>query len=248
MNFSNVSDKSFIGKILRAFLKVLPKQMRMPILQGRLKGKKWIIGSHDHGCWLGSYEYEQQQLFTKLIKPGSIVFDLGGHVGFYTLLASDLVGPKGKVFTFEPVPGNLRYLRKHLQINKITNVTVIESAVSDKNGTVSFDEGPVHTMGKIATGGSLQVQTVSLDELFSRGEIPAPQYMKIDIEGAEVLALKGTQAIIARSHPTIFLSTHGRAVRQECCQLLKSFGYQMQPIGQRDLEHASDLLASCNQK
>ena len=97
MNFSGISNKKLLGKLLRFPFRFIPTDMRMPILQGRLKGKKWIVGSSNHGCWLGSYEYEKRLVFEKTVTKGSIVFDIGAHVGFYTLLASVLVGPGGRV-------------------------------------------------------------------------------------------------------------------------------------------------------
>ena len=75
--------------------------MKVRILQGKLRGKKWIVGSGNHAYWLGSHEYKKRILFEKVIRQGSIVFDIGAHVGFYTLLASVLVGTKGKVFAFD---------------------------------------------------------------------------------------------------------------------------------------------------
>lgn len=66
--------------------------MVVPVLQGSLRGRKWIVGSSNHGCWLGSYEWKKQRLFTRTVSSGDVVFDIGAHVGFYTLLASVLVG------------------------------------------------------------------------------------------------------------------------------------------------------------
>ena len=214
-------------------------------MQGRLKGKRWIVGSSNHGCWLGSYEFDKQLLFERTIPLGSIVFDLGGHVGFYTLLASELVGSNGRVFVFEPVPQNLLHLREHLRLNRATNVTVVEVAVSDRSGVVSFDEGPSSSMGHmVAADGKLQVRTVALDELIDTGDIPTPDYMKIDIEGAEALALSGAKAMLAKSHPTIFLATHGSGIHRECCRLLQSLDYRLQPIDGMDLEESSEILAT----
>ena len=82
MNFSSISDRSLLGKALRAPLKFIPTELVVPILQGRLKGKKWVNGSSNHGCWLGSYELGKQLIFSATIKEGSVVFDLGANVGF----------------------------------------------------------------------------------------------------------------------------------------------------------------------
>jgi FkbM family methyltransferase len=247
MNWSAISHKSLLGKVLRFPLTLLPAETQMPIMQGRLKGKRWIVGSSHHGCWLGSYEFDKRLLFERTITQGSIVFDLGGHVGFYTLLASELVGSDGKVFVFEPVPRNLFYLKEHLRLNRARNVAVVEAAVSDRSGVVSFSEGPTSSMGHIvATKGNLQVKAVALDELISKGEIPTPDYMKIDIEGAEVLALSGAITMLAKSHPTIFLATHGSSIHQECCRLLRSLHYEVQPIDGMSLEQSSEILATYN--
>ncbi len=244
MNWSGISDKTILGKALRFPLRLLPARTQMPILQGRLKGKKWIVGSSNHGCWLGSYEFDKQLLFVRTIRNGSIVFDLGGHVGFYTLLSSELVGPSGKVFVFEPVPRNILYLKEHLRLNYVNNVTVVEAAVTDKDGWMLFDEGEGSSMGHLSLNGKLQVKTVVLDNLISNGDIPTPDYMKIDIEGAEFLALSGAKSMLEKSHPSIFLATHGNAVHQECCRLLQSLGYHLQPIDGMNLEQSSEILAT----
>ncbi len=243
MNFSGISERTLLGKLLRRPLKLIPRQMTMPILQGRLRGKKWIAGSSNHGCWLGSYEYEQRRLFEQLITEGSVVFDIGAHVGFYTLLAATLVGPRGHVYAFEPAPANIHYLKTHLRINRVTNVSVIEKAVSDRNGVVSFVEGPSSAMGHFAAQGGTEAPTVSLDDLFLRGEIPAPDFIKMDIESAEWLALKGAENLLRDRRPTIFLSTDVYDLHRRCCEFLESLGYQLQPINARSLEQAEEILA-----
>ncbi|MFP4120923.1 FkbM family methyltransferase [Coleofasciculus sp.] len=218
----------------------------MPIWQGRLRGKQWIVDSSQHGCWLGSYEYDKQLIFEKIITPGSVVFDLGAHVGFYTLLASVLVGSNGKVFAFEPIPKNLFYLKQHLSLNGITNVTAIEAAVSDCSGVVSFEESSSSFQGHISSQGNLQVKTVSLDDLISKGEIPTPDYLKIDVEGAEMQVFSGAKSLLKNAHPTILLAIHGRDVHHQCCQFLTSLGYQLQPIGGKSLKETDELIAYWN--
>lgn len=232
---------------MRFPLRLLPERTQMPIMQGRLKGKRWIVGSSDHGCWLGSYEFDKQRLFERTITRGSIVFDLGGNVGFYTLLASELVGSTGQVYVFEPLPANLIFLKEHIRLNHVGNTHVIEAAVSDTRGIASFDVGPSRSMGHLATtAGGIQVRTVVLDELIQTGEIPTPTYMKIDIEGAEALALSGARSMLASAHPTIFLATHGSSVHQECCRLLHALDYQLHSIDQTELDQSSEILAIYN--
>ncbi len=176
---------------MRFPLHLIPKGAVLPVLQGKLRGAKWIAGSSNHGCWLGSYEYEKQQLISRMIKPKTVAFDIGAHVGFYTLLFSKLVGSEGKVVAFEPFPPNLHYLRRHITLNHLSNVEVFQAAVSDATGITSFVQGPSSSMGQIADRGDFEVKQVSIDELIDEGKLPAPNYMKIDIEGAEYKALLG---------------------------------------------------------
>ncbi len=77
MNFSKINYQSFLGKLIRLPLRLIPKKMVMPILQGSLRGKKWIVGSGEHGYWLGSYEYQKRLAFEKTIKRNTVVYDIG---------------------------------------------------------------------------------------------------------------------------------------------------------------------------
>ncbi len=131
INFSGINAGSWRGKTLRNLLNLIPKGAIFPILQGPAKGMKWIVGPSDHGCWLGSYELKKQKQIEKYLKPGMVVYDIGAHVGFYSLLFSRAVGSEGMVYAFEPFPGNVIFLRKHRQLNKLANIIVEEYAISD---------------------------------------------------------------------------------------------------------------------
>jgi hypothetical protein len=63
INFSRIPDESFIGRLIGAPLRLIPQRMVVPTFQGPLRGKKWIVGSSNHGCWMGSYELEKQRAF-----------------------------------------------------------------------------------------------------------------------------------------------------------------------------------------
>src|SRR4051794_35570836 len=104
-----------VGRYVR---RALPDKMIVPIMRGQLKGKKWIVHSQRHSCWLGTYERNVQDLFAQEVRPGSVFYDVGANVGFYSVLASMLVN-SGHVFAFEPLPENVQYLRRHLLLNKM---------------------------------------------------------------------------------------------------------------------------------
>jgi len=243
MDWTSISNTSFFGKILRLPLRLIPRRAVLPILQGPLRGKKWIAGSGNHGYWLGSYEMEKCVRFAEAVPAGGVVFDLGGNVGYYTLISAFRAGPRGRVFVFEPLPRNLDFLRRHLVLNRIENVTVIDAAVSDRTGTVRFAEDSSTSKGRIGEGGALEVKSISLDDWIEKGVLPAPDMLKIDIEGAEYLALQGMRRMLARARPPIFLSTHSGKVHRECLGLLESFGYRVEALDGRPLERSRDILA-----
>ena len=110
MNFSAVPHSSSLGKALRLPLRLIPADAVLPVLQGPLRGMKWISGSSNHGCWLGSFEYHKQRLFDAAIKRKSVVCDIGANVGLYSLVASRKAM---RVIAVEPMLENVRYLERH---------------------------------------------------------------------------------------------------------------------------------------
>jgi FkbM family methyltransferase len=240
INFSAVRADTFTGKIVRYPFRVLRRDLVVRILQGPLRGRKWIVGSFLHGCWLGSYELEFQKLLAREVKPGGVFYDIGANVGFYSLLAALLVGP-GHVYAFEPLPGNLIYFHKHMELNDIRNVELTEVAVSDEVGTAPFFLEETRGMGNLGPGGSINVQTTTLDALLHDQKMAPPDYIKMDIEGGEYRALRGAVECFARYRPTLFLATHGSAVHNDCCQLLDEWGYQVQIVRQTATDRAEIL-------
>ena len=244
MNFSAISRDTLLGKLLRLPLKLLPANMAVPILQGPMRGMRWIVGSGDHGYWLGSYELGFQRMFALKIKTGEIVYDIGAHVGYYTLLASRNVGPEGHVYSFEPLPRNAQFIERHLRINRLHNVTFKQVAVSDHAGRVQFGGGVSSSTGRIIPQGELEVQAVKLDDLLSSGEIEPPRVMKIDVEGAEGAVLQGSLSLLKEYGPQIFLATHGEPARQDCIGFLHELGYSLEPLNAMGADGASEFFAS----
>jgi len=241
IKFSAVRPGTLAGRIVRYPFRVLPRGMAMPILQGPLRGKKWIVGAHLHGCWLGSYEYEMQTRVAQEVQRGGVFYDVGANVGFYSLLAAVLIHP-GRVYAFEPLPENVAYLQKHLDLNRIRNVHVFELAISDVPGSALFEAEPTRAMGRLGAGGNLRVQTTTLDALLRNQEIAPPDCIKMDVEGGEFRALLGARECFARHRPKLFLATHGRDVHEDCCRLLASWQYECHCVA-RESEERAELFA-----
>ncbi|SRR6266498_3423253 len=218
MNLSAVPSASAFGKVLRFPLKLLPTDMVLPVIQGPLRGMKWVCGSSTHGCWIGSYEYQKQRIFDAMIKHQSVVWDIGANAGFYTLVASRKAA---RVIAVEPLRDNLHYLNRHIQLNRITNVAVLPAAVGHECGRQSFCMGGNRSTGHLGPG-TAQVAVITLDFMYQK--FGAPEVIKIDVEGAEYLVLKGGERCLA-GNPIIFLATHSTALTEKCSRLLTSAGY-----------------------
>jgi FkbM family methyltransferase len=129
-----------------------------------------------------------------------------------------------------------------LCINRAPNVGVFEVAVTERGGVARLEEGYSNSTARLAAHGSIEVKTVSLDELLFAAQVPAPQFMKVDVEGAELDVLKGAKSLLSSHHPTIFLATHGRQIHLACCALLVALGYELRAIGQKSLPEADEVL------
>src|SRR5690242_8873726 len=138
MNSGLFANTTRLGRLIRLPLRLVPRGVVLPILAGPLRGKKWVVGTGPHGYWIGTWEWDKQRLVQKLLRSGDSFFDVGANVGFYSLLASRLVGSAGRVVAFEPLPRNVQALKEHLRINRVRNVTVWEAAVSEAEGWASF--------------------------------------------------------------------------------------------------------------
>jgi FkbM family methyltransferase len=242
INFSAVSRETRVGRLLRLPLRLLPANMVVPVLQGPLRGKKWIVGSHIHGCWLGSYEYEMQMRLCRALKAGDTFYDIGANVGFYTLLAASRIEP-GNVYAFEPDPANVKFLRRHLELNQVPNARVFDVAIADHNGETSFEQAPHRAMGRLSAQGSLVVRARTLDGLISEDALPPPTCIKMDIEGAELGALRAGAECFRRHSPKLFLAVHGADVHRGCVELLRTWGYEIEYIA-KTVEERAELLAT----
>jgi len=182
------------------------------------------------------------------LNPGSVCFDIGAQAGYHTLYAATMVGPSGRVFAFEPAPKNIANIKKHVAMNHLTNVSVVEAAVSNVDGVSHFDFGISAVAGHLATNGGIVVRTITLDHEIDCGALPEPDYIKIDAEGAELSILEGARNMLARRHPTLSVETHQwlpefPTVRQACIQFLSRLGYILAEPDPADPDSNTHLCA-----
>lgn len=241
-HFSKIPHNNLIGKFLRLPFKLIPKSFKGKILQGYNKGYRWVLGSGITSYWLGHYEFFKQQLLVNYVKKGMVAYDLGGHVGFYTLLFSRLVGENGRVYVFEPNPRNLFYLQGHLKMNEIKNAVILPIGVAKGRNFLFFDDETNSSMGHFAERkSSLFVPVYDLDFLVSNNLIPPPNVIKIDVEGAEKEILLGARETIIRYNPLMQIALHIPEDKEFIFQFLKGLNYQIGPLA----NYTDEIVAKC---
>lgn len=195
----------------------------VPVLQGPLRGMRWIVGAQLHGMWLGSFEAETQQAISRTLRPGQTFYDIGANVGFYTLLGARCVGASGRVVAVEPLPRNIDILRKHLRLNAISNAQIVEKAVSNRCGAARFVEDGTAT-SKLGEEGCLDVAVTTLDRLVEETGFP-PHVMKVDIEGAELEFIDGARHVLSACRPIVFLSAHSERIFTDMVRIMRGHSY-----------------------
>lgn len=186
----------------------------------------------DKSIWTGKYENFFIDAIAKKVKRGAICFDIGGYHGF----VGGVMGVQGakEVILFEPMPSNVEAIKTLISLNPNLNITIKPYAVGAADKTEEFENMPDESMGKI-TGSEfqnevkgknrIQVSMRSLDSMLETGEIPLPDLIKIDVEGAEKEVLKGAQKLLTKQSPQLFLEIHSSKLFSESCALLKECGY-----------------------
>jgi FkbM family methyltransferase len=148
--------------------------------------------------YLGYSEPETAQFLRKFLKPGMVFWDVGAHLGEYSLLAGREVGPSGHVEAFEPQSDTFAYLTTNIDSNRLTNITPHESAIADTAEARHFTVVQEPSLSHLALGEStgVPVSTTTLDRVI-RASKRTPHMVKVDVEGAEMLVLQGAKNLLA---------------------------------------------------
>lgn len=182
--------------------------------------------------WLGNYEVGVQNLLGELCVPGSVFYDVGASLGFFSLAVANVVGPRGKVVAFEPEPENCERLREMAVRNNLqARIVTVEMAVWSRTAQegVPFRRGGRQaTYGGVSSDGvtpvlaegeMLRVAAVSLDDFLHQGN-PPPDVLKVDVEGGECQVLKGGEELFSSVRPALICEVHrAEAARWIACWL-----------------------------
>lgn len=208
------------------------------IAAGDLKGYKILLNlKAEKSRWLGTYEPELASAAREFIRPGMTLYDVGANIGYVSLLLAHAARPNGRVFAFEALPVNIERIRRNIDLNGLEKrISLIPRAVADKGGELTFYVHESVGMGKVAGSAGrpqeqyqaeITVEALSLDEFVYQQGNPAPDVVKMDIEGGEVLALPGMKRILAEHRPLLLLELHGPESEKVAWQTLTAAGYSL---------------------
>jgi FkbM family methyltransferase len=241
----------------------MPIPLRLPF------GAWWLAekSALDHELIYKSFEESEIHFVEKLLRPGMTVLDIGAHHGLYTLLTSKRVGPRGRVIAFEPSPRERRRLLRHLRVNLCSNVLVVPCALGDHTGEADLFlvEGrddwfnslrPPVVEERTCT---VRVEVRRLDDVLAELGISQVDFIKLDVEGAELSFLHGaTKLLQGASRPAILTEVQDLRTQawgypaREIIQFLLRAGYRwfaltvdsnLQPVSTDLLAYDANLVA-----
>jgi FkbM family methyltransferase len=156
------------------------------------------------------YEKNETNLIKRLVQPDWIAIDIGANFGWYSILLSSLVGPKGKVIAFEPVPESYLELSSNAKLNECDNLKTFQMAAGNESGFINMYIPEIEFGGGAASqfldiGAKIQVPVVRLDDFLNLEELTRVDFFKIDVEGGELNTLRGAEKLFRKFRPQILI-------------------------------------------
>lgn len=187
--------------------------------------------------WTGTYELSTTQRLAAEVPRGGTCYDIGGHHGY--LAGVMAVRGAQSVYCFEPNPENSERIEALIELNPDLHILHLPFAVGSEDGTASFELMPESSMGKLSSssfqshekgGNRLDVKVRSLDSLVKAGSIDPADFIKIDIEGAELEALEGARELVASHKPAFLIEIHSFELLRSCATWLEERDYSVEVI------------------
>jgi FkbM family methyltransferase len=208
---------SVVGALRALVNLVVGEKVRVVrVLSGPARGSRLALDlSKEKAYWLGHYERPVQRLLRENIAPGDVVYDVGAHVGFFSVCAAR---HGAEVYAVEPSPSNAARLRRNAALNGLP-IHVVEAAAWGTTGTVDLVSGDSDKEFRAVPGS--EVRSIALDDL----ERP-PTWIKLDVEGAEAHVLAGARRILAADRPSIVCELHDPKARRDVLELLHDYNVE----------------------
>ncbi len=178
----------------------------------------------------------------RLLREGDVVYDIGANIGLYSRFMVQ-VFKASRVYAFEPMPNNCAMIAENLKLGGCAEkVTIVPSAIGDQDGTTDFqvdsltsNSGALNavTQGKASASHSqyglpatvATVRAARLDTLLETQDFRQPDVIKLDVEGAEAMALEGARHLLSQHRPRLAIELHGAAVGRRVLEILWSLNY-----------------------
>ena len=262
----NASPASLTWAVRRRARHWLDKPAWFPITAGPAAGAQLLLPGRPEGFWgamlAGTYDsFIYEAIAGQRNLRGASCWDVGAHVGYHSL---GFAGLGAQVLAMEPNQHNSARLRAHLERNPALahNIRHLAVAVSDRDGEMSFvqsgdiagESSGSHLAAALAPLDQrvyaacelLMVPVVRMDSLIERGE-RAPDVIKIDIEGAELLALRGGRKLLAEKKPLLLIEVHHICLMFELQQLFRELGYTVRILDEQNASPSRCfIMASAN--
>lgn len=178
-------------------------------------GAQWLTegSALDDNLLSGTFEKAELRFVERFLKQTMTVLDIGAHHGIYTLLSSRLVGRRGKVIAFEPSPRERVRLERHIRLNKCKNVRIEQTALGSSQGQaelflVEGKEDYCNSMRPPAVNAptrKIPIEVNTLDYFLRRAALEHVDFIKLDVEGAELSVLMGATSLLSRSRRPVFM-------------------------------------------
>lgn len=233
-----VARRSLVGRIAIGASKALLRGGSVHVRGGAGFGLR-LSTDHlpiDHiqgyGLVRGVLEPEVQEALRRHVGPGSVVYDVGANIGFFSLLAASLAGPDGRVEALEPLPANAAAIQANAALNGFETIRVHQVAVSDRSGSGElcvpgeFSWAHLTDRGRHpATEDVIAVELIALDEQIAAGTLPIPDVVKVDVEGSEIAVLIGLRQTLAQHPVTVICELHD--TNGKIVELMSELGYSV---------------------
>lgn len=175
------------------------------------------------------------------VRPGDVAIDVGAFIGYHTVHLAAAVGEAGSVIAFEPVPELMGRLEANLRLNGVGNTRIEPMAISDSTGRADLAVARKAGVGnETSTTSSLvrargdehiSVATITLDDYVQQSELDRLDFIKIDVEGAELAALTGASDTLRSLRPTLIIEVNDEGTRTAVSAFLETHGYNASVLG-----------------
>jgi FkbM family methyltransferase len=223
-----VSDEFMIRHKFLLLSKLVPRKAVVAVTQA--DGTEIYVDLRQKfigwGVLQGSYEPDETSLIRRVVRPGMHVIDIGANIGYYTIMTAAIVGPTGRVDSFEPVDQSFQLLKRSVdrnEFNQFVHLHHIALSSTERQVRMRYDENSTNMGGAYMEYGEAIlpsfpecpvaeeiVQASTLDRIIDGRNI---DFIKIDVEGAEPIVLEGANKVLERSRPTILMEVNTAALR-----------------------------------